>query len=153
MNSDPSIQIPALSVQQPWAELIVSGRKTIEIRTWDTSYRGMIWLHTGLKENRVLDEMFGYKELFRGGFLGSVFLEAIVAFDANRWELWRERHLDGGSFRPGFYGWILNSPYRFSTPLIGKGSLGLFNPLPEIYERLVELNFNNPEWNDSDAHE
>ncbi len=29
-----------LSVKQPWAELIASGRKTIEMRTWRTSYRG-----------------------------------------------------------------------------------------------------------------
>lgn len=30
----------ALSVKQPWAELIASGVKTIETRTWYTSYRG-----------------------------------------------------------------------------------------------------------------
>lgn len=30
----------ALSIRQPWASLIASGRKTIEVRTWSTSYRG-----------------------------------------------------------------------------------------------------------------
>jgi hypothetical protein len=30
----------ALSIKQPWANLIVSGEKTIETRTWQTSYRG-----------------------------------------------------------------------------------------------------------------
>jgi hypothetical protein len=30
----------ALSVKQPWANLIASGRKTIETRTWTTNYRG-----------------------------------------------------------------------------------------------------------------
>src|SRR5579864_4196240 len=30
----------ALSVKQPWASLIASGRKTLEIRTWTTRYRG-----------------------------------------------------------------------------------------------------------------
>ena len=30
----------ALSVKQPWASLIASGEKTIETRTWPTSYRG-----------------------------------------------------------------------------------------------------------------
>jgi len=29
-----------LSVKQPWANLIASGRKTIETRTWATDYRG-----------------------------------------------------------------------------------------------------------------
>jgi hypothetical protein len=32
----------ALSVKNPWAELIACGRKTIELRTWQTSYRGPI---------------------------------------------------------------------------------------------------------------
>ncbi|MBU1173674.1 MAG: ASCH domain-containing protein [Proteobacteria bacterium] len=32
----------ALSVKQPWANLIATGRKTIETRTWSTKYRGDI---------------------------------------------------------------------------------------------------------------
>jgi hypothetical protein len=30
----------ALSVRQPWASLIASGRKSIEVRTWGTRHRG-----------------------------------------------------------------------------------------------------------------
>src|SRR5688500_640704 len=30
----------ALSLRQPWANLIASGQKTIETRTWGTNYRG-----------------------------------------------------------------------------------------------------------------
>ena len=30
----------ALSVKQPWANLIASGEKTIETRTWSTNHRG-----------------------------------------------------------------------------------------------------------------
>lgn len=30
----------ALSVKQPWAELIARGEKTVELRTWRTAYRG-----------------------------------------------------------------------------------------------------------------
>jgi hypothetical protein len=30
----------ALSVKQPWANLIASGKKTIETRLWPTDYRG-----------------------------------------------------------------------------------------------------------------
>jgi len=32
----------ALSIKQPWANLIAAGRKTIETRTWATDYRGEI---------------------------------------------------------------------------------------------------------------
>lgn len=30
----------ALSIKQPWASLVVAGHKTVECRTWKTSYRG-----------------------------------------------------------------------------------------------------------------
>jgi hypothetical protein len=30
----------AISIKQPWANLIASGAKTIETRTWATTYRG-----------------------------------------------------------------------------------------------------------------
>lgn len=34
----------AISIKQPWANLIVSGQKTIETREWFTPYRGQILL-------------------------------------------------------------------------------------------------------------
>jgi hypothetical protein len=30
----------AISIRQPWANLIASGQKTIETRAWETAYRG-----------------------------------------------------------------------------------------------------------------
>ena len=35
-------QMKALSVKQPWANLIAAGEKTIETRTWAPDYRGPI---------------------------------------------------------------------------------------------------------------
>lgn len=37
----------ALTVKQPWAELIASGKKPLETRTWSTSYRGRLAIHAG----------------------------------------------------------------------------------------------------------
>ena len=37
----------ALSIKQPWAALVVSGRKTLEIRTWGTRFRGPVLIHAG----------------------------------------------------------------------------------------------------------
>jgi hypothetical protein len=42
-------EIRYLSVRQPWASLIASGRKTIELRTWDTRYRGDLIIVSGRK--------------------------------------------------------------------------------------------------------
>jgi hypothetical protein len=42
----------ALSIRQPWAALLVSGRKTVEIRTWPTRRRGRILIHAGKVPDR-----------------------------------------------------------------------------------------------------
>jgi len=42
----------ALSLKQPWAALLASGRKTIEVRNWPTVRRGRILIHAA----RVSDE-------------------------------------------------------------------------------------------------
>src|SRR5438132_9253455 len=42
----------ALSLKQPWAALLVHGRKTIEVRRWPTARRGRVLIHAA----RVPDE-------------------------------------------------------------------------------------------------
>lgn len=70
----------ALSIQQPWAWLIVAGYKPIENRTWYTGHRGRTMIHAG---KRMDDEAFDLPmvreiidhakpELLKGGFIGSV---------------------------------------------------------------------------------
>ena len=38
-----------LSLKQPYAELLVSGKKTIELRSWDTKFRGEFLVHASKK--------------------------------------------------------------------------------------------------------
>jgi len=35
----------ALSLKQPWAALVVAGRKAIEVRKWATRVRGRVFIH------------------------------------------------------------------------------------------------------------
>ena len=39
----------AISVKQPWANMIAAGEKTIETRTWKTSYRGPLLIVSSRK--------------------------------------------------------------------------------------------------------
>jgi hypothetical protein len=41
--------VKALSVKQPWANLIASGKKTMETRTWGTTYRGELLIVSSKK--------------------------------------------------------------------------------------------------------
>ena len=121
-------RIPALSIRQPWAELIVAGQKTIEIRHWTTEYRGLFWVHVAHTGDAELESSYGMSNLFRGGYLGSAVLRAVIPLDAERWQAWRPRHLDRAEYRTGFYAWLLSSPIRFDTPIAGPGRLSLFYP-------------------------
>lgn len=55
-------EVRALSVRQPWASLIAKLRKSIEIRSWATTYRGELAIHASMGHaprnviSRVRDE-------------------------------------------------------------------------------------------------
>ncbi len=51
-------RVKAVSVKQPWANLIASGQKTIETRTWSTNYRGEL-LIVSSKSPRIAPAGFG----------------------------------------------------------------------------------------------
>ena len=38
-----------LSIKQPWADLIASGEKSIEVRSWTTPYRGPVLIAAGAR--------------------------------------------------------------------------------------------------------
>jgi hypothetical protein len=129
---------PAISIQQPWAELIVSGVKQLEIREWSTSYRGDLWLHTGKKRNEALEKYFSVNDLFRGGYIGIVELSLIIPMDKHRWESMRAKHLVPSPFLPGTFGWVLSKPRRFKKPIAGLGKLKLFFPEEELMRKLLD---------------
>ena len=133
MNDD---SMPALSIRQPWAELILLGRKSAEIRSWQTDYRGPLLIHAARHVDAALDERFSLTHLTRGAFIGSVRLVSISPIDPARWESWRPRHLVEGRFSPGLYAWFLAEPRRFAEPVAASGQLNLFEPSAEVRERL-----------------
>jgi hypothetical protein len=46
----------ALTICQPYAQLIISGEKRVENRTWPTGYRGPLYIHAG-KSRDWLDDI------------------------------------------------------------------------------------------------
>ncbi len=49
-DSDTYADRKALTLHQPWASLIALGVKSIETRSWSTSYRGPLAIHAGKEE-------------------------------------------------------------------------------------------------------
>jgi len=130
------VGFPALSIRQPWAELILMGRKTIEVRTWTTDYRGPLVIHVGIRSNRELEAALGFHDLFHGGFVGVVTLLDVRPFDRDSWEALRSGHLSVGPMPIGAMAWHVGAPRSFEKPISGRGELGLFQPPPEVQSLL-----------------
>lgn len=87
----------ALSIRQPWAELIVAGLKDIENRAWPTDYRGPVLIHAGMKIEPIdadlrelVKRISGFDlpqtaDLPRGGIVGQAEIVDVVRSSPSRW--------------------------------------------------------------------
>lgn len=132
---------PCLSIRQPWAELILLKRKTVELRQWSTRQRGWIWLHTGKVLDEIAYKRFQMSSLFCGGFVGAFRLRDVVQLNPERWEAWRSTHLDSGPYHPNVYGWVIAQAVRLKRPVAGSGSRGLYPPGPSTLKQLLNEKF------------
>jgi len=134
-------EAPCLSVRQPWAELILLERKRVELRQWPSRYRGWTWLHTGSTADESACSTHGLASLFRGGFVGAFRLRDIVPLDDERWEAWRDAHLDPGPNPSGVFGWVIGQVARLEQPVEAPGSTGLYYPSPAVLDRVLRQQF------------
>lgn len=136
-----SPSIPALSVRQPWAQLLLRGVKGIEVRTWGVRMSGFwMWIHASQTLDRWAADAFAERyKLFLplGCYVGTVFVKEIIEFTPETWrELVHEHHCHGMSFKPGLKGWRNSRAYQFTNPVPGRGQRGLFAPQRSSLERL-----------------
>lgn len=117
----------ALSLKQPWAELILQDRKTIEIRKWNTRFRGRFLIHASLQPNKGQLERFGIVSPQLGSIVGEAELVDVImyatkeAFDADF-----DKHLATTYvFDKKLYGFVLKNVKRV-TPKQLKGRLNFF---------------------------
>jgi hypothetical protein len=103
----------ALSLKQPWAALLVSGRKTIEVRRWTTQFRGELLIHAANVDDdrpeawtHVDDELRPLAQRRRGVIGVAVLAEVCHYRDRPSFEKDQARHLNRPEwFEPrGLYG-------------------------------------------------
>ena len=115
----------ALSIKQPFAELILQGKKTIELRKWNTKFRGDFLIHAPQKSDQKAMKKFNFTSLPTGKVLGKVSLVGIkkyISKDEHRADI--EKHLGDDAW--GNYGFILTNPFRLSKPVTCKGKLNFW---------------------------
>jgi len=91
---------PALSIQQPWAWLILNAGKDIENRSWPTNYRGKFYIHTGQKfDDDGYEHIIQFRDIYlsprmsfpepqqfpKGGIIGIVDLIDCVKKAESKW--------------------------------------------------------------------
>jgi hypothetical protein len=134
--SDASMDVPrlpcmrALSVRQPWAELILRGSKTIECRPKPTFVRERIWIYAA--EGRARRDTVStitvpdQSALPRGVLVGSVELIGCRRLSpSDSAAACLPIDFDG-------YAWLIVHPERLSTPLRPTG-----RPQPEFFTPFV----------------
>lgn len=120
-----------LTVREPWASLIINGFKKYEFRSWKTSYRGKILIHSGLNiEKDLLDRFKEYKiDYVLGAIIGEAEIVDCIFVDKKFND--KLRKIDpvvyGRSNHTETYAWKLDNIKKYDKVIYTKGKLGLWN--------------------------
>lgn len=112
-----------LTLIQPWASLIIDGKKTIETRSWPTKHRGALAIHAGKKVDKHACVAFGYdaETIATGLILGTCELIDCVQFPNDK-----TPPDPYGDFSVGRFGWVLQNVKKLVPVKPAKGMLGLW---------------------------
>jgi hypothetical protein len=119
-----------LSLRQPYAELVVSGRKTIELRKWNTRFRGEFLIHASKSTDRETCKLHNIdiSSLITGALVGSAILCDVKLYQSKKEFIAdQSKHFAAGKYSDAKYGFLLSDAKRFDKPIPLKGQLGFFD--------------------------
>jgi predicted transcriptional regulator len=102
-----------LSLKQPFAELILQGKKTIELRKWNTKFRGKFLVHASKIPDSGAMKKFGFDkcELPLGAVVGEAELVDVKKYESEKaCEEDKDSHLASSNW--GMYGFVLKNMKR-----------------------------------------
>ncbi len=116
-------------MSQPFADLIISGKKIIELRNWNTNFRGEFLIHAPIKirindSNRLKIK----KKLVTGAIVGKAELYDVKKYDLIK-EIKKDQkfHFSSKKFNGKTFGFMLKNSKSLRIPIPWKGQLGFFN--------------------------
>ncbi|MBB2148795.1 ASCH domain-containing protein [Pedobacter gandavensis] len=129
----------ALSIKNPWAMLIAHGIKDIENRTWKTTHRGRIYIHSSAKSTgdnvvkllndrgqlMIISDSQYHSVIGRNpnsAIIGEVdIVDCVISHES----IWAEKAEPG---EKPIYNWVLTNPVLYDHPIENvKGALNLWN--------------------------
>ena len=127
----------ALTICQPYAELILREEKLIENRRWSTTYRGQLLIHAGKSRKwfeGVTDAGWPLpEECDFGAIVGWVNLIACATRGSLSYRFIELHHQQAHAEGP-FY-WVLKDAVRLVDPVPWRGNLGLFDVPESVLEK------------------
>ena len=122
-----------LSVCQPFAELIIQGKKTIELRKWNTKFRGEFLIHA--TKNILIEDCKRMKissSITTGAIIGKVKLTDVKKYESDK-ELKndKKKHHSSSDITKNKYGFILENPKKLRVPIPYSGKLNFFEFHPD----------------------
>lgn len=133
----------ALSIKQPWALYIAQGHKTIELRTWQTNYRGRFLIVSSLQPDKFVLKKFNETDKHGRHKVQDIdfkdqfhlhFGRAICTAELFKITPFKESMQDAAmcDYSPGLFAWHLRNikPVR---PAIIKGRLNFY----EVNNKLI----------------
>ncbi len=136
------MKLKALSFRQPWANLVLDGRKTLDLRTWTTKYRGPLAVYASLDVEKEACRAQGMDTatLTTGALVGLVDLVDILPLEESEYKARAYEHLNGRAWREGLYGWVLANPRWLEAPQVAKGRLNLFDVvIPDVEGLMLKV--------------
>ena len=118
-----------LSICQPFAELIIQNKKTIELRTWNTKIRGEFLVHAPIKiRKEVYEKLKIKKKLTTGAIIGKVELWDVKKYESlKEIQMDKKKHYSSSTSHEKIFGFILKNAKPFRIPIPWKGQLGFFD--------------------------
>lgn len=118
-----------LSISQPFADLIISGKKTIELRKWNTNFRGEFLIHAPIKiKAEDCKRLKITKKLVTGVIIGKAELYDVKKYNSLK-EIKKDQkfHFASKNFQDKSFGFKIKNAKPLRIPIPWKGQLGFFD--------------------------
>lgn len=126
-----------LSLTEPYATLILCGKKKIETRSWKTNYRGELYIHASMTkpsktdlEDAELLSLVENKPMHFGYIICKCNLVDCVYMTEEYVKNMKENHYQEyicGEYKEGRYAWIVENVEPLENPILAKGQLSIWN--------------------------
>ena len=140
-----------LSVSQPFAALIIQGKKTIELRRWNTNFRGEFLIHSPIKIRADDAKRLKISKKFvTGAIIGKAEIYDVKKYNSkSEVNSDYKKHFASKNFHDRRYGFLIKNAKVFRIPIPCKGKLGFFDvklPKTKISKKELETDIIDEEY-------